>query len=159
MALSISITTRLRYQHESIEELIEGLSEGPLKRRIQPDKWSAFEQIAHLTAYQPIFLERLHKIEQEAGPAFERYVAEHDPSFHACLQKPLSFLLEELSIQRFIIVSHLTELSDEMLQRTGRHPKYGLLTIPEWTSFFLLHEAHHLYSLFMLTRDLKLQQP
>jgi len=156
MALSVAITTRLQYQHESIQELIAGLSEKELKLRIQPDKWSAFEQIVHLTAYQPIFLERLYKIVQEDSPGFERYVADHDAAFHEALQKPLTALLEELSAQRLIICKYVTNLPDEALQRTGRHAKYGLLTIPEWTEFFLLHEAHHLYHLFMLTRELRL---
>ncbi len=158
MALSVSVITRLQYQHDSIQELIEGLTETQLKQRILPDKWSAFEQIIHLAAYQPTFLSRLHRIEQEESPDFDRYVADNDPAFHACLQKPLLSLLEELSIQRFIITNHLTGLSDGVLARTGRHPKYGLLSMSEWTGFFLLHEAHHLFSLFMLTRDLRLQQ-
>lgn len=158
MALSVSTTTRLQYQHESIQELIVGLSEKQLKDRVQPDKWSAFEQIVHLTAYQPVFLERLYKIVQEDQPSFDRYVADHDALFHESLQKPLSALLEELSLQRNIISKHLTGLSEAALSRTGRHPKYGLLAIPEWTGFFLLHEAHHLYHLFMFTRELRVQQ-
>lgn len=158
MALSISVITRLQYQHETIQELIEGLTETQLKQHMLPDKWSAFEQIIHLAAYQPTFLSRLHRIEQEESPGFDRYVADNDPVFHACLQKPLLSMLDELSIQRFIITNHLTGLSDGVLARTGRHPKYGLLSMAEWTDFFLLHEAHHLFSLFMLTRDLRLQQ-
>ena len=158
MPLSISITTRLQYQHETIEELIGGLTEQELKQRVQPDKWSAFEQIAHLTAYQPTFLVRLHKIEAEEAPDFERYVADNDPAFHHCLQRPLPSLLEDLAIQRFIIANHVLGLPEETLNRTGRHPKYGLLTIPKWTEFFLLHEAHHLFSLFMLIRVSMLEQ-
>lgn len=159
MALSVATTTRLQFQHESIQELIAGLSEKELKQRIQPDKWSAFEQIVHLTAYQPLFLERLYKIVQEDRPAFDRYVADQDELFHEALQKPLTVLLEELSAQRLIICRYITSMPEELLQRTARHAKYGLLTIPEWTGFFLLHEAHHLYHLFMLTRELRLQQP
>ncbi|AXY76781.1 DinB family protein [Paraflavitalea soli] len=159
MALSVAITTRLQYQHESIQELIAGLSEQELKQRVQPDKWSAFEQIAHLTAYQPLFLKRLYKIVQEDSPGFDRYVAEQDEDFPAMLQKPLMTLLEELAALRLIICKYLTDMPDEVLQRRGRHPKYGLLTIPEWSNFFLLHEAHHLYHVFMLTRELRLQQP
>lgn len=159
MALSVAITTRLQYQHGSIQELIAGLSEKELKQRVQPDKWSAFEQIVHLTAYQPLFLKRLYKIVQEDNPGFDRYVADHDAAFHETLPKPLQTILEELSAQRLIICKYLTDMPDEVLQRTARHPKYGLLTIPEWAHFFLLHEAHHLYQVFMLTRELRLQQP
>ena len=35
----------------------------------------------------------------------------------------------------------------------GHHPKYGALTLVEWTEFFLLHEAHHLFTLFKLLNE------
>jgi hypothetical protein len=159
MALSVSTTTRLQHQHESIQELIAGLSETQLKQIVQPGKWSAFEQIAHLTAYQPVFLDRLYTIEQGNSPAFQRYVAEQDAQFGTYLEKPLSALLSALGSTRLMMINYLTGLSEEALQKTGMHPRYGLLTVPEWTGFFLLHEAHHLYHLFMLTRELRLQQP
>ena len=31
------------------------------------------------------------------------------------------------------------------MNRVGVHPVFGLMTIPLWLEFFLLHEAHHLY--------------
>jgi len=81
MPLSNSILTRLRYQHEALPELIGDLTEDELKRRINPDKWSPFEHIAHLAAYQPMFLRRLGRIATEPAPSLERYVAEKDPQF------------------------------------------------------------------------------
>jgi hypothetical protein len=49
----------------------------------------------------------------------------------------------------------LSGLGESNLKRTGLHPRYGVLTIPQWTEFFLLHEAHHLFSLFMLLQELR----
>jgi hypothetical protein len=46
-------------------------------------------------------------------------------------------------------------LSPDKLDRTGIHPKYGKLNIIDWTEFFLLHEAHHLFAIFQLTHTLK----
>ncbi|WP_315819246.1 DinB family protein [Paraflavitalea speifideaquila] len=125
MALSVSTTTRLQYQHESIQELIAGLSETQLKQMVQPGKWSAFEQIAHLTAYQPIFLDRLYKIERENSPAFQRYVAEQDALFGTYLQKSLPALLAALADTRLMITNYLTGLTADALQRTGEHPGMG----------------------------------
>jgi isoprenylcysteine carboxyl methyltransferase (ICMT) family protein YpbQ len=80
-------------------------------------------------------------------------VADNDPAFIACCERPLPGLLNDLSNERTIIIEGLMTLTGAAISKTGRHPKYGLLTIAEWTEFFLLHEAHHLFSIFMLTRS------
>jgi len=152
MSLPAPVSSRLQLQHEAIHDLLNGFSEEQLKQRIQKDKWSAFEQLAHLTSYQPVFLQRLLLIEQGDNPLFDRYVADNDPAFTECCKKSLDELLNSLVTQREIIYNHLMTLSGASLNKTGRHPKYGVLTIPEWTEFFLLHEAHHLFGIFMLTR-------
>jgi|SRR6266700_318545 len=155
MSLSISQTSRLQHQYETLSELVRGIPEEQLKLRVIPEKWSAFEQIAHLTAYQPVFLQRMVAIGLEQGLSFERYVADNDPVFHDCCKKALKELSDDLATQRFLIIRHLTDLPEQSLRRNARHPKFGLLSIPGWTEFFLLHEAHHLFSIFMLTQELK----
>lgn len=152
MFLSASVSSRLQHQHETLNELLEGFSEEELKQRLHKDKWSPFEQVAHLTSYQPVFLHRLQIIEQEDNPLFDRYVADDDPAFVTCCKKSLNELLNDLFDQRVVIINHLMTLTGAATRKTGRHPKYGVLTIAAWTEFFLLHEAHHLFSIFMLTR-------
>lgn len=153
MSLSASVCSRLQHQHETIQDLLNGFSEDQLKQHIHKDKWSAFEQVAHLATYQPVFMQRLQKIQWENAPAFERYIADNDPAFIDGCKRSLIELLNDLLAQRTIITNHLMTLPLSAIGKTGRHPKYGLLTIGEWTEFFLLHEAHHLFSIFMLTRS------
>lgn len=153
MFLSASICSRLQHQHETLNDLLNGFSEATLKQRIHQDKWSPFEQVAHLIAYQPVFLQRMQLIDRDDNPVFERYVADNDPAFIDCCKKSLNELKNELFNQRVTIINHLMILTDAALSRTGRHPKYGILTVADWTEFFLLHEAHHLFSIFMLTKS------
>jgi uncharacterized damage-inducible protein DinB len=82
MALSTSITTRLEYQHKSLLDIIEGLSDEEIRWQIIPGKWSVFENIVHLTTYQHAFMKRLDQILGEEKPQFSRYVAESDPLFY-----------------------------------------------------------------------------
>lgn len=153
MFLSASVNSRLQFQHETIHGLLKGFSEEYLKQRIQIDKWSVHEQVAHLVTYQPLFLQRLKTIEKENDPFFERYVADNDPAFLAACRQPMPALLAGLQMQRSEIIDYLLAVPYDTLGKTGRHPKYGHLTMAEWTEFFLLHEAHHLFSIFMLTRS------
>lgn len=154
--LSQSIIVRLQHQHETVTELLEGLPEKALRRRVIPGKWSIFEQAAHLAAYQPVFVARLQRMEAENEPSFERYVADNDPHFGECCLKTTSELLHYLDNERARITRHLLSLPENALLRSGRHPKYGLMDIAGWTEFFLLHEAHHLFSIFMLARDMNI---
>ncbi|HYJ37000.1 MAG TPA: DinB family protein [Chitinophagaceae bacterium] len=148
--LSPSQKTRLQHQHESIIEITRGLTEEQLRVRPDTGKWSAFENIAHLAAYQPGFIERLKRIEKEESPLFERYVAENDPRFLECCEMDLHQLNEFLFTHRFLISNHIATLSEAGLRRIGRHPVYGELTVPKWVEFFLLHESHHLFTIFKL---------
>ena len=153
MSLSASVCSRLQHQHETIQELLNGFSEDQLRQRIHSDKWSAYEQVTHLVIYQPVFMQRMQRIQQENAPMFDRYVADNDPAFIEGCKRSLTELLNDLSARRTTIINHLMTLPASALGKTARHPKYGLLTITEWTEFFLLHEAHHLFSIFMLTRS------
>jgi DinB superfamily len=149
------MSARLMHQHGTIRDLTAGLPVETLQRRILPDKWSVFENIAHLAAYQPVFITRLERISREPSPAFERYVAEQDPAFPSYLEKPFDTLLGNIDDQRIVILSRLKDGGEALLMKTGLHPRYGLLTGREWTEFFLLHEAHHLFTIFMLVQDLR----
>jgi hypothetical protein len=153
MPLSASILARLQFQHQTIQELIIGLPEETLRQRVHPDKWSAFENIVHLAAYQPVFIRRLERMQTEASPEFERYVAEQDPLFLSYLERPLSSLLTDIDEKRAFIFSELSGMSDEMLGKKGLHPLYGLFSVGQWADFFLLHEGHHLFIIFKLAGD------
>jgi hypothetical protein len=48
-------------------------------------------------------------------------------------------------------------LSRTDLERIGIHKKFGNLNIIQWLEFFVLHEAHHIYTIFQLANDIDLQ--
>jgi len=148
--LSLSQQSRLQHQHESIVEMTKGLSEEHLRTRPASGKWSVFENIAHLSSYQQAFIERLKRIEKEESPSFDRYVGENDARFYECCEMDIHQLNEHLFTHRFIISNHLSSLPEANFRRTGRHPVFGELAISNWLEFFLLHEAHHLFTIFKL---------
>jgi hypothetical protein len=155
MPLSSSAKTRLEFQHLTIRELIEDFSEQQLKYRMDPSKWSAFENIVHLATYQPIFLLRLDRILSGDSPAFTRYRADDDPQFSVDLGLPLIALLDYIDTRRAELVFQLQGMNEDELSRTGVHPVFGKMTVVRWTEFFLLHEAHHIYTIFRLLQQLR----
>lgn len=108
--------------------------------------WSAREHVAHLARHAVVFKDRLARILREVNPAVGRYRAEDDPEWPAWGALPWEVVLERWRAARGELTSFVAALSPRDLARTGLHPTFGELTLPEWLEFFLLHEAHHLYT-------------
>jgi len=153
MTLYQSLHDRLKNQHEAIEEIISGINSSRLTHSPSPGKWSINDNIAHLTKYQPIFIDRINTILKQDSPKFDRYTAETDPDFETWREFKIEDLLQRINTDRQEIFNLITSLTDPDLKRDGLHPKFGKLTIIQWTEFFLLHEAHHIFTIFRLVND------
>lgn len=141
---------RLLYQHQALAQIIALLNNDHIHATVIPGKWTIHDQIAHLASYQPVFLHRIKIILKEHNPPFERYVADHDPAFEDCRKESTQALLIKLNKDRDSLNRVLNKLEQAGLQRCGLHPKFGQMNLVEWTEFFLLHEAHHLFAIFQL---------
>ena len=157
MPLPTSITTRLEYQHKSLIDLIEGLSDEQIRTQVIPGKWSIFENIVHLTIYEHVFIYRLQRILNEENPQLERYSAEADPYFYDNCAKSTREIMQDLISTRRILIDKVHSLKEEEIHRTGVHPVLGKMNMNLWLNFFLLHEAHHLFTILKLTGELRNQ--
>jgi hypothetical protein len=50
-------------------------------------------------------------------------------------------------------LADVRSLTDAELQRRGAHPLFGELPIADWLEFFLVHEAHHHYTLLIRVHE------
>ena len=148
-----STLTRLQTQHHALDELLKS-AQHIADIEPEPGKWSIRQQVAHLGRYQEIFQARLKGILDEHNPALDLYFAETDNGFVAWEEASLADILQRLHIKRDLLIRQLTGLGLSEQARTGKHPVYGPLDIPAWTEFFVLHEAHHLLSIFKLVHSL-----
>jgi uncharacterized damage-inducible protein DinB len=155
MELSSAISTRLHYQHKVLVDIIEGLSDEQIRRNVITGKWSIFEHIVHLQAYQHTFIKRIRQIIEGDNPVFERYSAETDPLFLDNCHKSSREVLQDLITTRKQITAEIHHYTDANLKKCGEHPAFGKMNISEWLNFFLLHEAHHLFAIFKMAGILK----
>jgi hypothetical protein len=126
-------------------ELLEHLEQGP-----ESGKWSAHENLAHLTRHHQVMLARLERIRREDRPRLDRYRAEEDPEWPALCRVSPSENLATLRKLRSELFAAVQSLSPAEIARTGVHPTFGEMSVAAWLEFFLLHEAHHLYLVFVL---------
>ncbi|MCL5267326.1 MAG: DinB family protein [Bacteroidetes bacterium] len=153
MQIYQSLIDRLRNQHEAIANVVEGLDEKRLAAHPEPEKWSIHDNIAHLAKYQPVFMERINAILNLDEPTFNAYRAEYDPDFETWRRWDTPNLLGKLDSDRREIFDMITGLSSEDLARAGIHKKRGRLSVVDWTELFVLHEAHHMYTIFQLVHN------
>ena len=155
MSFPSSINARLEYQHKSLLDIIDGLSDEQIRRQVITGKWSIFENIVHLATYQHVFIGRVRQMQHEDNPAFARYTAETDPLFHDNCSRSTREIVQDLITTRREIISYILALKEPAVLRTGEHPVFGKMNISQWLNFFLLHEAHHLFTIFKPAAELR----
>jgi hypothetical protein len=153
-----SLLDRLANQHESISFIIQNISDEGLEKKPLPGKWSIKDNIAHLAKYQKVFIERKNQILTTDQPFFNRYAAENDNDFESWRQYSMPALLNFINDDRRDIWYSVSNLSAEDLNKIGIHKKFGAMTLIQWTEFFILHEAHHIYTIFQLANDAELKR-
>jgi len=155
MQIPSHISTRLQYQHKTLVDLIDGLTEEQVRRQIIPGKWSIFENIVHLQTYQHTFITRVRQLLEQDNPAFDRYTAEADPLFLDNCSKSVREIMHDMLTTRKEIASGMLTLADTDFTKKAIHPALGAMTLLQWINFFLLHEAHHLFTILKLSGELK----
>jgi len=147
-----ALVCRLKTQHLAVDEIVKHIDEQRLNHQPEPGKWSIRDNIAHLVSYQPVFIGRVHQMLKGDTPTFNAYRADDEADFIEARGLSLNDMLSKLNGNRRQILELITNLPDDQLSLKGTHPKYGTLMITEWTEFFLLHEAHHLFTMFRLAK-------
>lgn len=155
MEMPSSLSTRLQYQHKVLVDIIDGLSDEQIRRQIVAGKWSIFENIVHLQTYQHTFIARVKQILDNSNPSFPRYTAEADPEFLDNCGKSTREIMQDMITIRKQMAGEMTAFPSTDLVKTGIHPAFGQMTLMQWLNFFLLHEAHHLFTIFKLGAELK----
>ena len=146
MAVPASLLARLETQLEALDLVLARATPAALDARPRPEEWSARENLAHLARHHAVFLDRLRRLLTEDRPALGRYRAEDDPEWAAWAALPQDEILGRLRALRAELVGVARSLSPAESARTGLHPTFGEMDVAGWLGFFLLHEAHHLYT-------------
>lgn len=135
--------------------MIDGLSDEIIRRQVIPGKWSIFENIVHLQTYQHTFCARMKQLLTGSEPTFTRYTAEADPMFLDNCHKTMREIIQDLLSMRKHMYNEIFALGEEDLAKTATHPVFGKMDILQWLNFFLLHEAHHMFTIFKLSGELR----
>jgi hypothetical protein len=144
--LAEPLRSRLAHQLDALEMVLRGALPADLRWRPADGRWSAHENLAHVARHQDVLRERLERILAEDRPRLARYRAEEDEAWPAWAALDTGEVHRRLAEGRHELLARLDALTPAQLDRVAEHPVFGVLAIPDWVEFFLLHEAHHLYT-------------
>lgn len=63
--------------------------------------------------------------------------------------------MQDLLTTRKEMTAEIVSFKETDFDKRGTHIVYGKMNLHQWLNFFLLHEAHHLFTIFKLAAELK----
>ena len=129
-----------------LDDLLRDLPDGWTTGNEGPGTWSPFDVVGHLihgerTDWMPRVEHLLRHGESEPFAPFDRFA-----QFEASRGKTLEELLDTFAGLRAVNIGRLRSLNLAAadLQRTGRHPEFGRVTLGEHLATWVAHDLDHI---------------
>jgi hypothetical protein len=150
-----AIITALRNGPAIILPLVREIPAHVLKRRPQPDKWSAHEHACHLAEVHALFFSRLDLMLNESHTRIAAYYPDEATEEGSLLKVDLDEALQRFANDRARLVERLRRLSDDDWQRTVEHEEYAHYSVLIMFRHVALHDMLHAYRIeeLLLKKD------
>jgi hypothetical protein len=150
-----AIITALHNGPAIILPLVREIPAHVLKRRPQPDKWSAHEHACHLAEVHALFFSRLDLMLNESHTRIAAYYPDEATEEGSLLKVDLDEALQRFANDRARLVERLRRLSDDDWQRTAEHEEYAHYSVLIMFRHVALHDMLHAYRIeeLLLKRD------
>ena len=129
-----------------IEEMLKGLSPDWVMNNEGPDTWSPYDVVGHLIHGEKTdWIPRLEIILSDKGDKkfepFDRFA-----QFKESKGKKLQQLIDEFKELRKNGIEALRskKLKEEDLDKTGIHPEFGIVTLRQLLSTWVVHDLNHI---------------
>jgi len=129
-----------------IEDMLKGLSTDWIMNNEGPDTWSPYDVVGHLihgekTDWVPRMEIILSDIDNKKFEPFDRFA-----QFKNSKGKSLQQLIDEFKELRKngIEVLKSRKLTEQDLDKTGIHPEFGVVTLRQLLSTWVVHDLGHI---------------
>jgi hypothetical protein len=123
---------------------IHGISEEDLRRPEAEGKWSIADVISHLGDLELVYAVRIRTaLAVEDAPDIP-VLKQNEWVERVHRREPVSELLEQFWFHRRMNLTLKSRLTEAELQRKGRHPDYGVITIAQMFERIANHDEKHL---------------
>lgn len=129
----------------TLAALLDGLSVAAARANEGPETWSAYDVLGHLIhAERTDWIPRVRRIlahgETLAFEPFDRFAQQKERT-----ERPLGELLATFARERTASLAALAELrlTRADLERRGKHPAFGVVTLRELLATWVVHDLGH----------------
>lgn len=134
---------KLESHRRELVDQVEGMTEEEVSRRPSEREWSAREQLAHLAAFERLWLEWAVKVREEPGCEVGP-PPPNPPAYAEAEARPLADLLQELASARRDTIAAIEGLTDEELKRRGKHLLFGEMSVLQMLRSLYRHDRMHM---------------
>jgi hypothetical protein len=110
-------------------------------------EWGAAEIVAHLTATEEFFSQRIMRLLSERQPHLQSFAQAAEARMTELLNDSIDDNLERFGELRGQTVSSLMSMTLGDWERTGDHPTFGEISITDTVEMISDHDAEHLAQL------------
>lgn len=116
-----------------------------------PDRFTLREVLAHLSDWEPIWLERIQRIVQEDMPVLPNIDEGEMAVQNAYATIPVETSMENFTTGRAALTAYLASLPIDAFERSGIRPEVGTITIKDIATLVLAHDTYHIAQLAQYT--------
>lgn len=116
-----------------------------LKRRPQPNKWSAHEHISHLANVHQLFFARLELMLANPEPVIKPYLPDLEDEDDFLLKMNLEEALDRYQRERRELVEKLKALTADDWEKSAEHGEYNRYTVFIMFRHLAMHDMLHAY--------------
>jgi hypothetical protein len=141
-----SILAAVRGLPRRVTDLLSGVEDEVLRVRPTDRTWSIIEQVAHLAEVTEMFNARIAAIlAMENPPLADRDDAAANRKIFAAGNRelPPAGVLRKLADSRAALAFRIEALEPERFARTGRHERFGSISVYQILRHLVWHDHHH----------------
>ncbi len=120
------------------------MTEDQADAKVDPDRFTLREAIAHLNDWEPVFRERLRRIVEEDVPVLPNLDEGQLAIDHNYAETDWREQIEAWQSRRTELTQWLETLPIDAWQRQGNRPEIGLVTLQDLVLLIPLHDLYHL---------------
>lgn len=130
-----------------VERLMRAFPTDRLDDRLEHDRFSAREVIAHLADCEMVFLDRIRVANLRPGTAIEGFDPGQRAIEHHYSDKDVFHEAEVYESRRMMTIEYLENLTDEDLLKTFVAPSGDAVSIRDFLAKLLAHDLYHIEQL------------
>ncbi len=134
--------------------LLDGLTQEEADWKPGPQRWSIAEVIEHLSHVEGHgFRSRVDAMTHEASPELAEYNQEVFAAGGQYSGRDVEDSFDHWEDQREANIEYLRGLTPDVLTRTGRHEKLGIITVSDLLNEWAFHDLGHIRQIIEILRS------